>query len=431
MARGRSIGSIYAELSVKDKMTHQLKKARKTLNEFGSSALKLGGGAVAAGIGGIGVAIAKAVDQGGELADMMARTGAAGEGLVVAQRAFENAGIAADSLPQALNKMQKSLATNADAFGELGLSVDSLKAADPVAAFEAIAGAISSIQDPAARTKAAMDIFGKSGGQLLAVFTDSQAFELARQQVGGLGKTLADNASQLDAVGDAFGSLETKVTQLGAGVAVGLLPKLTEWADQLNNVDLSEFGNSLGVVAGNLGNVGEMMMKVIRLTPAFQLGNLLQGENITPEDKAKIIAEQQAKSDELWKSSSQAIYAGTGSTASPEFQKAMDSWMTEYVKSFTKKNAGEWVAPDVGIPDMLKNPNYDSEVGIPDMLKRMKNDAAPWESTNYQVNDFQSRGLALSGGFAEKADKNTTLLGQIRDVLKSIEKKRAGEMVYP
>lgn len=429
MARSRSIGSIYAELTLKDKMSASIKSARASLNSFAGTAMKATGGAVAAGFAGIGYSIAKAVDAGGELNDMMARTGAAGEGLYVMQRAFENAGLAAGDVPAVLNKMQKSLATGSDAFGELGLSVDALKAKDPTAAFEDIASAIASIADPAARTKAAMDIFGKSGGSLLAVLTDGGAFEQARTQVGSLGKTLADNASQLDAVGDAFGALETKALQVGASIAVGFLPKVTELADKLNQTDLSEFGNNLGVVAGNLADVGEGLMKIIRLTPAFQLGNALQGTNIDPAAAKKIIDAQRAESDALYQSSRQAITAGTGSLASPDFQKAMDSWMTKYVKSFTKK-AEEWTAPDVGVPFFLENPST-TTTDIPDFLRRRDQQAAPWESTSYSVNDFQSRGLALSGGYSEKTDKSTLLLGEIKDVLKSIEKKKANEYIYP
>jgi hypothetical protein len=51
-----------------------------------------------------------AIDAGGRLADQMARTGAAGEGLVVLERALMNAGMAADSTVKLLGLMQKGIA---------------------------------------------------------------------------------------------------------------------------------------------------------------------------------------------------------------------------------------------------------------------------------------------------------------------------------
>lgn len=54
--------------------------------------------------------IKSAVDAGSRLSDEMARTGAAGEGLVILRRAFENAGMAGDDVARILGVMQKSIA---------------------------------------------------------------------------------------------------------------------------------------------------------------------------------------------------------------------------------------------------------------------------------------------------------------------------------
>ena len=433
MAKSRSIGSIYAELTLRDKMTVGLAKARKSLNSFAANAMKGAAvGGVAAGFAAIGVSISKAVNQGGELADMMNRTGAAGEGLVVAQRALENAGIAAGSLPVSLNKMQKALAMNADAFGQLGLSVDQLKATDPVTAFEQIGRAIASLGDPATKTKAAMDIFGRSGGELLAVFNDSGAFDLARQQVGGLGKTLAENASQLDAVGDAFGTLETKATQFGSVLAVSLLPTMTQWVDKLNQMDLSEAGDKVGTLAGKFADLGSRIAALAKYNVFFQLGKAAEfmaydGGNLTEKERRDTINKQRAESDLLYSSSLAQTQIGSGNLASPEFQKARDEWMAAYVKSF-EKTIQLWTAPDVGIPDMLARPEEAFTTDIPGFLQRREKQTRPWESSSYGVNEYQSRGLALSGGYQDKSKEGITLLGQIRDILKKAETN--GELVF-
>ncbi|NQX00454.1 hypothetical protein HQ447_07320 [bacterium] len=228
------------------------KTAASIKSAFGSTAGKamfagVAAGATAAFVG-ITAAVSKAIDKGGELNDMMLRTGASGKGLVILQKAFENAGLAASQVPQVLNKMQKALAgvneegepTNA-AFAKIGLSIEELQKLDPVEAFQKTAQAIAGIESPAQRTAAAMEIFGKSGGELLAVMNDPEAFAQARDQVGSLADMLPGVAGEFDSVGDAMGSFSSKVEQLGTRVAISLLPALTAMVELMNAVDLGTF----------------------------------------------------------------------------------------------------------------------------------------------------------------------------------------------
>lgn len=231
-------------------------KAQKTASSIKSSFKAVTGSAVfggvavgaAAAFAGVTAAVSKVIDKGGALNDMMLRTGASGKGLLIMQKAFENAGVAADKVPSVLNKMQKALAgvneegepTNA-AFGKIGLSIAELTALDPVEAFQKTAQAIAGIQDPAQRTAAAMDIFGKSGSELLAVMNDPGAWGQARDQIGSLGDSLPGMAGDLDNVGDALGNFDSKAGQLGATVAVHLLPYLKSLVELMNSVDMGTF----------------------------------------------------------------------------------------------------------------------------------------------------------------------------------------------
>jgi hypothetical protein len=49
-----------------------------------------------------------------------------------------------------------------------------------------------------------------------------------------------------------------------------------------------------------------------------------------------------------------------------------------------------------------------------------------WESSSYEVNAYQRRGLSLNEGGMQQVTKQETLLSQIRDILKSIERQPAG-----
>lgn len=231
-------------------------KAHKTANSIkagfkniaGSAAFQgLAAGATAA-FAGVTAAVAKAVNKGGELNDMMLRTGASGKGLVILEKAFENAGVAGEKLPGALNKMQKALAGVNDegepttqAFAKLGLSIQELQSMDPVDAFRKTAQAIAGLPDPSMRAAAAMEIFGKAGGELLAVMNDPGAFAQAREQVGSLADMLPGSAGEFDNIGDAMASFEQKVEQLGTVVAIKLLPFLEQMVEMMNAVDFGNF----------------------------------------------------------------------------------------------------------------------------------------------------------------------------------------------
>ena len=298
-----TLGGNFSKLDeLKDKAQ---KTAASVKSAFGSDLGKkiFGGVAIAAtaAFAGVVASVKSAVDAGGALNDMMARTGASGEGLVVMQRAFENAGMAASQVPQALNKMQKALAgvneegepTN-QAFQKLGLSVGELIGLDPVAAFQKIQASISSIQDPASRTAIAMELFGRSGGEMLAVLTDSSAFSSAAEQVGGLGKTLSDNAAALDAVGDAFGALDTKVQQIGAEVAVALLPQLESLSGWLNETDFSAVGGGIGILAEKISSVASAFAGMAEYMPLMivlqKFADMAIGTTADPKKAAEMAA---------------------------------------------------------------------------------------------------------------------------------------------
>lgn len=276
-------------------------------SNMGKAAMSgLAAGATAA-FAGMVAAIKSAVDAGGELQDMMARTGAEGKGLMILQKAFENADMAASQVPQALNRMQKALAgvneegepTN-QAFAKLGLSVAELTKLDPAVAFMKIGEAIASIQSPTERAAIAMELFGKSGGELLKVFNDQSAFELAKQQLGGLVDLLPGMASDLDTVGDAFGSLDDKSRQLGAGIVKELMPALLDVSKWINETDFTEVGTRVGTTLMQLSKAAEFAHTVAKFTPPYWLGRAADyiannGGDLTDNDKTRI--KKQAEED--------------------------------------------------------------------------------------------------------------------------------------
>lgn len=441
MASSRKIGTVYAELAVKDKMTVGMKRAQGAVDslqkKFGAFAKGAALAIPAAAVAGLTAAMKSAIDAGGKLSDMMARTGASGEGLFVMQRAFENAGMAANSVPQALNKMQRELTRGNKAFQELGLNAQRLIGMDGVGAFKELSVAISRIPDPARRAALAMDIFGRSGAEMLVLMQDGAAFEVASKQVGGLGKTLADNAAALDKVSDSFGLFKIKAQQVGAELAVALLPHLESLADAMNEVDFSEMtSDAIGFTAA-LADMAKEALKVVDTLPGIsQVGALMRAATMPIRAGAEIAARLNPV-DGLALPTSEAWLGGNP--------------LENYVEGIMLKDAY-----GSGIPELLKRRpefaeggDFDHGMGIPglaamfDMLTMIPREIAEeiaeavpamsgrdWESSAYGVNAYQRRGLSLDGSTAARdAKKVPDLLTQIRDILDGA--KTSGQLIWP
>lgn len=238
----------------------------KKLNQAGSDLMEafsplapiaIGVGAAIAGVGvtaaAIGVGIKKAFDMGGELSDLSARTGAAIGDLMVLRQAFDNAGIGAEAVGPSINKMQKALAgLNEDGeptnkvFAQLGLNMEELKGLSATEQFDAIGKAIGGLEDPAQRSMAAMGLFGKSGGQMLALFTDSGALGDAAKDIGNQAALMEENAALFDKISDILGTTGTKLQGFFVGMGAELAPIIEPLVDLFRNTDFSGFGQQLG-----------------------------------------------------------------------------------------------------------------------------------------------------------------------------------------
>ena len=215
-------------------------------------------------------AVKASLDLGGQLSDISAQTGIAVGDLVVLRQAFQNAGVGADGVGPAINRLQKALAgINEDGeptnqhLAALGISMARLQSMSPGEQFEAVSAALASIPDPTQRAATAMGIFGRKGGEMMALFRDTSAMEVARQQVGGLASTMNANAGSFDAISDSFGAVQVKGQQLAAGLTAAIAPALTQIAESLNSTDLTGLGEALGAIASAAINLGAVLTQMI------------------------------------------------------------------------------------------------------------------------------------------------------------------------
>ena len=258
----RKLGGIMANLA-------------KSLARFAAIAGTITFAAAIAGAVKLGNALKKAFDAGGALSDLSAQTGIAVKELVILQQAFEDNGVAADQVGSVINKLQRSisdfsngLSTQVRAFERLGITYDQLERKSPLQQFQMVQTAIARMEDPTMRAATAMEIFGRSGGNMLALFQDGNAISNAMVTVGGAADLLDKNATKFDRISDLLNSAGSKLQGFFVGVADVAADKILPVLEKFNRINFAQMGQSF---AENFN-----MEKLIRV---LQTGLIYAGES--------------------------------------------------------------------------------------------------------------------------------------------------------
>lgn len=192
-------------------------------------------GAAAAALG-IGNAIKDFADFTGQLTDLSAKTGIGVEALQRLKYAAEQNGGTLDQVTGAITKLGANLVGgNESAVGALkalGLSFDDVRKMAPDEAFTSIADAIAKVPDPMAQSKLAMDLFGKSGAELLPMMKGNLSETAAAAD--RLGIVLSEDAVRAgDEFGDTMGTLAAVGKSVIAQVLEPMIPVMTTVAQWL------------------------------------------------------------------------------------------------------------------------------------------------------------------------------------------------------
>jgi len=198
-----------------------------------------------------------AIAMGGQLNDLSARTGETAGNLAILQRAFQNAGAGAEAVGPTINRLQRAIVeagegskTYAAAFTKLGLDLDALKTKTPTEQLRAVAEAIKGIENPSEQTAIAMQILGRSGGELMPLLKAMGGeFDRAGQQLGSLPGIIDRTNEHLDRIGDNFKAIGEKGKEFMVGLLERLAPGLADLTDRLANIDAAGFGAKLSEYA--------------------------------------------------------------------------------------------------------------------------------------------------------------------------------------
>lgn len=192
-------------------------------------------GAAAAAALGLAAMTKAAIDNIGAINDAAKATGLHVSALQAMQQVAGEAGVEADGLTKSIIKMQDAIASaakgskaQADALSGIGLSVAYLAELSPDEQFAQIADAISAIEDPASRAAAAIDVFGRSGADLIPMmdgYRASLADAIQYQQQFGIALT-DEGAAAVDQIGDSLGRLTGTLQGVGYTLATTFAPEI-------------------------------------------------------------------------------------------------------------------------------------------------------------------------------------------------------------
>lgn len=204
-----------------------------TLTKVGMQVAKVGVAASAALFGTLKVF----ADQGDSLAKMSQRTGISVEALSELGYAADQSGTSIDNLEKSVRKMQQGL-TNAvddggaaaEAFTRLGLSVEDLQRLNPEQQFLAVAEQLAKVQDPTLKAALAVDLFGKSGTEMLPMLADgAEGIDALRKRARDLGLTMSTEAAfGAVAFGDNMADVWKQVKKVTFEIGAALAPTLKD-----------------------------------------------------------------------------------------------------------------------------------------------------------------------------------------------------------
>jgi len=247
-----------------------MRKAGGQIKGFGkavSLGTKAAGAAivgVSAALGVLGVKQMAVIDETAKLSKALGVNTREYQALALAA---SEAGITQDQLGNMITKSQRSiveasrgLATYKRSFDTLGLSVEDLMQKTPDEQFSTIAQALSELENPTLRTATALEIFGRSGRQVINMldgYIENVDNARAFNDKWGVSLTAID-ASKVEEANDKFARVGQAVDGLGNIMAVKMAPMITHISELFlqSGLDGQTFGkwvqNGVAVAGGAL-----------------------------------------------------------------------------------------------------------------------------------------------------------------------------------
>ena len=242
--------------------------------------------------------IQSAIKFAASLDDMAERTGASVESLSALAKVAKIGGHDIGLVETAAIRLSKAMAGADDeakgaghALEVLGLKAEDLRGLDTADALKQVADALAQYRDGSGKTALAMDLFGRSGAQLLPLLKDLA--EVSQLN----GRVTAEQAAMAEKYEKAMNKLQGALGETTKSVAMGLLPGLSRLTEQMNE----------GIrIAGGLGSA---LLTLGSINPFRSLGGniahysaeieRLKAGNLGPVERSIVAVRGQGAIDEM------------------------------------------------------------------------------------------------------------------------------------
>lgn len=258
---------------------------------LGGTVNLLAGLGVAVGVGSFVGFIRKSAEAADQVGKLGQKVGASVENLSALNLAAATADVGTEQLATGLVFLNRKIAELADgspeaqaAFRQLGLSIRDFKGKDAVQSFELVSQRMAQLGDGARKTKTAVEIFGRSGAQLIPLMNDLAEEGLAPliERARELGVLLSDDmVAAAQRLNDDFKLLSLQAQGLGVQFATGLAPSVSQ-ALQIMSGDLSQTKDAWKSFGEGVGAVVKFVVAVV--SSAFDVVGTLLAEEIIAID---------------------------------------------------------------------------------------------------------------------------------------------------
>lgn len=246
-----------------------LNKVKGSFDDTMKSILGFQGALVALGAAtGIAAAIKKSINAADELSKMAQKVGVSTESLSTLKYAADLADVSLESLGTGLKKLSKNAASAADGTGDakdsfnaLGIQLKTneglLKKSDEL--LIELADKFKGLPDGAEKTALAMNLFGKSGADLIPLLNEGAAgIKELQERARELGLELSTEAGRsAEEFNDRLTDLKASAEGFGRKIATDILPWLNEFVEVVRRA-YDESG-VLAAIWTALGGIGEKL----------------------------------------------------------------------------------------------------------------------------------------------------------------------------
>jgi hypothetical protein len=209
--------------------------------------------------------------------DTMIKAGATTEEVTAARK----------ELSDTTNKMIADHKSTINSFNKLGLSIADLQKLNPEDQFMAVAKALAGVASQTTRAQIAVDLFGRSGTDLLPILEDGAAGLQTMMNKGvELSGWTTQGAEDADALGDKWVDVKTSMSNVWSAIGESLGPSLIDLSDKLVSVigrvaewikANPELIKTLGILGGILVGTGGLLIALGTASKLFNDINMAWG----------------------------------------------------------------------------------------------------------------------------------------------------------